>query len=801
MAEIEETDDTPSAKPKSSKSDTSYLQGLYFGEIEKSFQESSYYPDSQKKPYNPDPLVEKDYTYGVYDQMLEDEQVSVALQLKKDLVIGSGWHIESKDEDIKEDLESLLQDEVARPLSDILNDIIQAYEYGFSVSEKVFRTLPDGRLTLKDIKPRHPSTWLLHTDVHGNMIKYEQRGMNTSVDIEQNSIIHYVNNPKHQNPYGRSDLFTAFQAWMTKRHVTRFYAIYLENAAGPKPVAKYDRRAPESAVTEIFNIIKNFQTKTAMTIPKEFEVEFLEAKNNGESYIKGINIFNMFIGRALFIPDLLGFSGSETGGGSFSLGKEQIGLFYKHIFRRREVLERIIDQHVIRPMCLYNYGLMEEYPKFKFNPLSDEDASKQAELWIKGVQGTGYTPTLEEVNHFRSLVKFPQSDELEMAPVASPFGAPPNPDSEEKEPEEEEKEEAEQKDSRKDFALKLDSLPGNYKAKVNFKLADQLLKSAISKMQVELEPIVEDIFEDLYSQMQKKKIVQTQNIEKSEKLQLKYLGKMQQVFKKHFRRLHNDGMQMAKTEVRKSDFAANLAHDEFLEFLENETFRFVGDWEYKITTKAKNELTKAIKDGKPLSSVISVMDDEGMALSETALERYARTKSTEVFNRGRMEYFDSTGVVDAYQYSAILDDVTSEICGQLNGLTFPKGEAPIPPLHFNCRSVLIPITRFEEWSADGVTNGGQNVDKFLEKEVSDKGFSVYSDLFNVKEKHTHTAECVKPKIGDVGVTFETVINASEEVTTYSLNNKPFEKVTTTFKPESTQILSCKSERLDNEENI
>lgn len=44
----------------------------------------------------------------------------------------------------------------------------------------------------------------------------------------------------------------------------------------------------------------------------------------------------------------------------------------------------------------------------------------------------------------------------------------------------------------------------------------------------------------------------------------------------------------------------------------------------------------------------------------------------------------------------------------------------------NCRSVLIPITRFEEYSADKVTNSGQNVDKFLEKEVSDKGFSVYS---------------------------------------------------------------------------
>jgi SPP1 gp7 family putative phage head morphogenesis protein len=809
--EIENDDLTPVAKPRSAKTDAAAMEGLYFGTIEKSFKESAYHPDSMVRPYNPDQLVRQDYTYGVYEEMLMDDQVNVALNLKKELVVGSGWHIQSSDDDLKNELEAILQDEMERPLTEVLQDIIQSYEFGFSISEKLFKNLPDGRLALRDIRPRHPSTWLLHTDPHGNVTRYEQRAQYNSLDIDPSAIIHYVNNQRHQNPYGQSDLYAAYQAWVTKRHVTRFYAIFLENAAGPKPVAKYDRRAPAGVVEDIFNSIKKLQTKSALVIPKDFELEFLEAKNSGEAYIKGINLFNMFIGRALFIPDLLGFSGGETGGGSFSLGKEQIGLFYKHINRRRETLERIIDQHVIRPMCIYNYGMLEEFPKFKFNPLSDEDATKQAELWIKGVQGVGWEPTPEEVNHFRSLVKFPESDDLVMkadkaAMLAGqaqgpegdgPEGGAPGDTAKDVAPDEEAKAEKPKEDEKKkEFGLKLDTLPGNYKAKVDFKLADQTLKTAVSKLMTEAQPIVDDIFSDLYDQLQKKKIVQRQDLDRADSIKLKYLGRLQGVFKKHFRQLHQDGKSQAMTEVKKSDFAAPLPNDEFLAFLESETYKYVGDWAYEITKKTKNELIKAIKDGMPLSSVTSVLDDEGRKLSEVSLERYSRTKTTEVFNRGRMDYFDSTGVVAAYQYSAILDDVTSETCGELNGLTFPAGEAPIPPLHFNCRSLLIPITRFEEWSADSSTNSGKSVERFLEKNVTDKGFSVYE----AKDEPVIEAK-TRPEISDAGVEIDTVIEGNTNRITYSHGGKAFQETVIVYDESRSTILSKKDKRLDNDPEV
>lgn len=702
---------TPSTGPatKTEKSN-SVVKDLYFGEVENTFAVSGYYPDSMKRPYNPDPLVEKDHTYGVYEDMLKDDQVYVALELKKDLVVGSGWYLDVQDEsqgDMKKELENLISDETDRPLSEMLSDMLQSYAFGFSVSEKIFKKTTSGKLTLKDIKPRHPSTWLLHTDDHGTIIRYEQRAKNASIDVNPDSIIHYVNNDRFQNPYGRSDLYSAYQAYITKRHVSRFYAIYLENAAGPKPVGKYLRGASDSVKEDLFNALKSFQTKTAMVVPKEFDIEFLEAKTDGEAYVKGLNLFNMYIGRALFIPDLIGFQGSETGGGSFSLGQEQIGIFYKHIYRRRQTLERIIDKHIIKPLVIYNYGIQVDYPKFKFLPLSDVDALRQAETWIKGIQGAGWSPTLDEVNHFRNIIKFPQSDDLELKAVAvagemeNNFGDAPgkkddengedDDDHKKEDPKEEKKESKEpvKEDKKEEFKLAQSTLPGDYKKRVDFKMADNLLKNSELKILEELEPIVTDAFDDLYSQISRRGNAKPEDVDKLDEIGIrgKYLKQMQGVFKKHYKQLYKDSQIMAKAEVKRSDNAKkrnqNIPADEFLAYLEKETFQYVGDWEYTITKKAKTSLNTAIKDGQPLSNVVSVLDDEGKKLSDVSLERYSRTKSTEVFNRGRMEYFNSTGVVAAYQFAAILDDVTSEVCGNLHGLTFPAGEAPVPPMHFN----------------------------------------------------------------------------------------------------------------------
>jgi len=182
-------------------------------------------------------------------------------------------------------------------------------------------------------------------------------------------------------------------------------------------------------------------------------------------------------------------------------------------------------------------------------------------------------------------------------------------------------------------------------------------------------------------------------------------------------------MNTAQAELDKSNHANPVPSDEFLQMLEDETFQYIGDYQYTILKKTRIELIQAIKDGMPLSDVLSVMDDEGKRLSEVSLERFARTKHTEAFNKGRLAYFEESGVVAAYQFSAVMDDVTTDICAGLDGKIFEDGDAPVPPLHFNCRSILIPITKYEDYTAS-TKAGGQNIDDFIAENKGD-GFSKY----------------------------------------------------------------------------
>ena len=387
------------------------IEDLYTGLTENTYYASHYVTASQMRPYNPDDLFQKRQDYGIYEEMLQDDQVSVCAQIKKDLVLASGWDIvtegeEDGDVEIKEDLESALREQTDGSFDEMLEEILTAYDFGFSVTEKVFKQRDDGggKLGLKALRTRHPGTWLLHTDDKGHVEKYEQLVEKSRLVVNPKSLIHYVNHPRFQNPYGTSDLRAAYNAWFTKRQVIKYFAIFLEKAASPVPVARYDKNAPQQAKTDIYNALKSFQAKTTLVVPKELEIEFLEAKSNGDAYEKALNIFNMFIGRSMFIPDLLGFQGGATDGGSYALGKDQIRLFFKHVNRRRESLERIVNMELIRPMVLYNYGNVEKHPKFKLRPIEDDQAAELAKVWLEAVKGKTYKPNEEEINHFRKIV-------------------------------------------------------------------------------------------------------------------------------------------------------------------------------------------------------------------------------------------------------------------------------------------------------------------------------------------------------------------------------------------------------------
>jgi SPP1 gp7 family putative phage head morphogenesis protein len=73
------------------------------------------------------------------------------------------------------------------------------------------------------------------------------------------------------------------------------------------------------------------------------------------------------------------------------------------------------------------------------------------------------------------------------------------------------------------------------------------------------------------------------------------------------------------------------------------------------------------------------------------LRAMVRTAAAHASATTRAETFADLGV-EQYQFVATLDSKTSIICAANDGKVFEMGKGPMPPLHPNCRSSIVPWT-------------------------------------------------------------------------------------------------------------
>lgn len=144
-------------------------------------------------------------------------------------------------------------------------------------------------------------------------------------------------------------------------------------------------------------------------------------------------------------------------------------------------------------------------------------------------------------------------------------------------------------------------------------------------------------------------------------------------------------------------FITGVAKEEIIQ----QTRAFVLEW-------MKQNLT-AYPDEKFIANLLDVLgdwlpkrDSLGRIVNPAArAETIARTNILDLYNYGRWAIFTSpamSGWVKAFVFSAILDGRTTELCRGLHGRIFTVEESGryLPPLHFNCRSILLPVTQMDK---------------------------------------------------------------------------------------------------------
>lgn len=168
------------------------------------------------------------------------------------------------------------------------------------------------------------------------------------------------------------------------------------------------------------------------------------------------------------------------------------------------------------------------------------------------------------------------------------------------------------------------------------------------------------------------------------------------------------------------------------DYFATKAFTIAGQLADDYVKSIQNTITTGAAQGATLDQVereiynnlaakgLIAKDDLRQALGEALgtenpdarLRTIVRTNTFDSINQARHSYFTDPvlgGFVVAYEYSAILDSRTTEICRHLDGDN--RGDHSIewyasnagyrPPNHFNCRSLLIPVTELDTDFVEG----------------------------------------------------------------------------------------------------
>lgn len=701
--------------------------------------------------YNPSVLVSRK-GLDIFKDMMRDDQVKAALTFKKRAALASGWHICSP-EGLPEDDErkALLEecfDAIDGTFDKALYEMLSCLDFGFSITEKIFAENEQGRLVLSALKTRDPRPWVFEQDEYGNVTGLRQLP-NNKADLPQGKFVHYVYNRQFSNPYGQSDLEAAYRPWAQKENAYRYLGMMLERYGIPPLFLLYNPKAYSAElIAKIETIAKRLQAATSAVIPRptKDDSEFYTPEVAGQVsnvFIPAFQMFNQDIARALLMPGLLGLT-ADAQEGSFARAQVHFDAFMLVIEDVRKELENIVNEQIVDQIMLLNYpDRPEGNPYFEFLPLTDDVKVELLNTYRDLVSAGALTKQPDDEDHIREMMKFPALAEQPQpeqnsppAPGTSPQQTPGNgiPVADEQAPTEPEPAaggEADQKPPADEVAAqrlwrksRMVRIPGRKHYRIYQELMTRPMTTAekrvdfaqVSKQLDTLEQAAITAMRQVLGRMQMAfQQVVVDDLEDGQldtvtaMTQVPMAGELARALEDAMIEALGDGRAQVIAELSMARRFADYTPRDALAYLRTKAVEMAGVVESRILGQVKASLLTALKSGEPLSDttarlaqifepyIASGVVDPSIT-SPFRLEVIARTNLTDALNQGRLAQARTadTGFITGYLYSAIIDSRTTEVCRLLDGKFFNASDPDVdrltPPRHYNCRSVLVPLT-------------------------------------------------------------------------------------------------------------
>lgn len=380
---------------------------------------------------NPD-----DRTYTDYDEMYRtDPQIRGVTNLINQLLLSRQLIITPMDDtpqakEQAEFIEECLRD-MDYPLRQVRADIYSAVQYGYSVSEIIYRAPTDtqSRITLRKIRPLDIETIqdCFRLDEEGDVEEILQTMIDgEDVKIPREKCLVYTHNERFGNPYGTSLYQSVYDNWYAKRKIIKWWNVFLQKHEGPTLVGKVGNPAFKDLFRDQLEEIR--EGRTQITIGMDDEVQVLESMHRGEGFQEAIRYHDTMILHGMNIGPLL--IGQDQSTGSYSQSKTQENITFIYLDGLHEDIASEFEK-LFKQLCKINFGEPLP-PHVSFEPFEEKDligllnalkplidnfTINPSENWVKELIGKTvekYSDVTVPLDEFRELM--PNNDMVTPTP-------------------------------------------------------------------------------------------------------------------------------------------------------------------------------------------------------------------------------------------------------------------------------------------------------------------------------------------------------------------------------------------------
>jgi len=641
--------------------------------------------------------------------------------------------------------------------SEKLSEILTYLDFGFCVMEKelsrAYHKYYKDVHALTDIGFRKQST-IESWDIQGRrgLQGIRQIAYGDTVDdqtagdvyIPRESLLIFTNEKEGDNYEGISLLRQAYGHWFRKNLYLKLNGIGIEKGSIGTPVGKYPRGAKEDEKQKFIQTLSNFtgHQSAHIVIPQGYDLEVFKTPYDSDKTMSSIFYEDTQMSKMILFQFLeLGQNGSS---GSYALGADQSDLALASIQFIGDYICRKMDK-VNQDLVRWNFGEVDENPRCKCSGINQKKGKELAELIKTYVDSRVIRPddTLEiNVRETHNLPKMETTREEDAKKRETdtitrqgqdrggdddPGDDDQNLDSDQKKPGSEDPPEStnsndqvpkppkfsEPSQSEYFRALTEYEKPINL-AEIKEGFEDEkrkllrTMKTELSQIVTNTLRIVERLLkknEDNRSSVATEFKVNKRQYEKKLQAQLTNIvvegaNQAQKDLSAKLPRELDEKLQTTRSFKKQTQFLPK--------HIQNALF-------YEIARQAETHAQRieSVVGFGIISGVEAQKTDKEIIFQiEKDLEQYvdspqvqsaAGTLAAKGINRGRFGFFfDQKNLqkIQAFQYSAVLDGATTPICLSLDKKIVKPNDPDLlslrPPNHYNCRSILVPITIYEE---------------------------------------------------------------------------------------------------------